>query len=286
MKSMKNMVHENALEDQSQMSKFSCVQIPKTPFFADAREFKKGRHRPSELMAREWMMKTAKSISNATNAALETNVGVHGSPYYSKGTLKKNGRHASKVLRKEAGITSERNKDLAARNLIAQGWLPKLTTYACTDIEEISYGTTRNFDDRWPRDPNKPISLELMVAAKQEVQCRESFYASKDEKIKLHPVLLKKLREALCKFLFNANALHGYVVDATPDVDLVDGEDIPALMMALFDLDERLSDCNLFVPVRPPSFAIDLNRGVHGAIEFLYGKNSNEDSKTSLQALS
>ncbi len=285
MKSIKNVVHENVLEDQSQKSKFSSVQTPKNPLFADAREFKKGRHRPSELMAREWMMKTAKSISNATNAELETNVGLHGSPYHSKGTPKKNGRYASKVLRKEAGTTSERNKDLAARNLIAQGWLPKITTYGCSDIEELAYGTTRNFDDRWPRDPNKPIPLQLMAAAKQEVQCRESFYASKDKKIKLHPVLLKKLRTALCKFIHNANALHGFVVDSTPDIDLVDGQDIPALMIALFDLDERLSDCNLFVPVKPPAISIDLSRGTQGAIEFLLGENSKVESKTSLHAL-
>jgi hypothetical protein len=269
MKKKKNLALDDIAISIPEMPTASLPQPPKVPLFANAKDFKKGRHWPSEIEGRKWIVKTAKSISNATNAELETYLGLHGSPDHSKGAIKKNGCHVSKVMRKEAGASPERNKDLVARNLIAQGWLPQITTYGCPASVEISYGTARNFDRRWPNRPDKPIPQPLMALARKEVEIREQYYESVDKKIKRHQVVLKKLRVAICEVLYNTNALRGFIVDSTADLDLDDYDDIPTLMLLLFELDERLSVCDLIVPPKPPAISIDLVRGIQGAREFV-----------------
>jgi hypothetical protein len=202
---------------------------------------------------------------------------LHGSPGSSKDSQKKNGRYVSKILRGEIGTTSERSKDWIARNLIAQKLLPIIETYGCSTAEEIAYGSTRNFDHAWPNEPNKPIPAAVSESAMTEVKSRTEYYERVDYYIKRHSTLLTNALDAISQLLHNTSSPNFYLLDSKDDVDPNNWEELPALYIDLFSMLERLRDCRLFAPVRPPALTIDLVRKRPEALRVFSGDDQQTD---------
>jgi hypothetical protein len=225
---------------------------PKLNLYADTKEFKKGRHTASEVKSRKWKYELASFYSGLSNAELETQAGLLGSPAPKKAGNQKNGRYCSKIKRGEVGATSEQNKDRISRNFRAQGLIPEISSENWSLAAEINFGTTRNFDKRWPSDPSRRADESLIASANEEVLLRVRYQKNIDQGIKKFIRQKARAIRELDKLLDLPYTTGILPADSQDEVEKFNGNP-PALTSDLYDIFDRLCDCKQIAPVCPPA---------------------------------
>jgi hypothetical protein len=236
----------------SKAKRLAPPEPPKLNLYADAKEFKKGRHTASEVKSRKWKYELASFNSGLSNAELETQAGLLGSPAPKKAGNQKNGRYCSKIIRGEVGATSEQNKDRISRAFRAKGFIPEVSPENWSLAAEISFGTIRNFDERWPSDPSQPADKCLIASANEEVLLRVNYQKSIDQGIK--KLIKQKARaireiEKLLDLQYRTGIL---IADSQDDEEKFNGN-LPSLTNDLYDIFDRLYDCKSIALVCPPA---------------------------------
>jgi hypothetical protein len=250
---------------------------PKLNRYADAKEFKKGRHTASEAKSRQWLYELARFNSGLNNAELETQAGLLGSPAPKKGGNQKNGRYSSKIIRGQIGATSELKKDRIARAFIAQGFIPEISQENWSLAAEINRGTTRNFDRKWPSDPSQPAEQSLIAAANDEIMRRVNYQNNTDQGIKKVIKQTARAIRELEKLLDIQYRAAIQIADSQEDVDKFDGG-LTSLSYEIHDWVERLRESKQIVEVCPPASHLRyLYEKAQGRLIFYEGPSQFED---------